>query len=89
MIVCEDSFADGIPETFRDWDRTAVPEEDAQQPAVNGMAINPEVYITDIAFRETIGKAPEERGIQVEYPALCLWQYRIIRQEQILRKFGF
>ena len=62
MIVCEDSFADGIPETFRDRDRTAVPEEDAQQPAVNGMAINPEVCITDIAFRETIGKAPEERG---------------------------
>ena len=26
------------------------------------MAINPEVYITDIAFRETIGKALEERG---------------------------
>ena len=37
------------------------------------MAINPEVYITDIAFWDTFGKALEERGIQVDYPALCLY----------------
>ena len=67
MIVCEESFADGIPETFRDWDKILVPEEDAEQLAVNGMAINPEVYITDIAFRDTIGKELEARGIKVEY----------------------
>ena len=67
MIVCEDSFADGIPETFRDWDRITVPEKDAEQLAVNGISINPEVYITDIAFRDTIGKELERRGIKVEY----------------------
>ena len=67
MIVCEDSFADGIPETFRNWDKITVPEEDAEQLAVNGMAINPEVYITDLAFRDTIGKELEARGIKVEY----------------------
>ena len=67
MIVCEDSFADGIPETFRDWDRITVPEKDAEQLAVNGISINPEVYITDIAFRDTIGKELEEHGIKVEY----------------------
>ena len=66
-IVCEESFADGIPETFRDWDKILVPEEDAEQLAVNGMAISPEVYITDIAFRDTIGKQLEARGIKVEY----------------------
>ena len=67
MIVCEDSLADGIPETFRCWDKIAVPEEDAEQLADNGMAINPEVCITEIAFRNTIGKELEERGIKVEY----------------------
>ena len=67
MIVCEESFADGIPETFRDWDKILVPEEDAVHLAVNGLPISPEVYITDSAFRDTIGKALEERGIKVEY----------------------
>lgn len=56
----------GTPETFRDRDRITVPEEDAVKLAVNGMAINPEVYITDIAFRDTIGKELEEHGIKVE-----------------------
>ncbi len=31
------------------------------------MAINPKVCITDIAFRDTIGKELKERGIKVEY----------------------
>ena len=57
----------GTPEIFRDRDRITVPEEDAVELAVNGMAISPEVYITDIAFRDTIGKELEERGIKVEY----------------------
>ena len=67
MIVCEESLADGVPETFRDWDRIPVPEDDAERLAVNGMAINPDVYITDIAFRDTIGKELEARGVKVEY----------------------
>ena len=57
----------GTPEIFRDWDRITVPKEDAVELAVNGMAISPEVYITDIAFRDTIGKELEARGIKVEY----------------------
>ena len=67
MVVCEESFADGIPETFLDWDRIAVPEKDAEHLAVNGLPVSPEVYITDIAFRESIGLQLEARGIKVEY----------------------
>ena len=67
MIVCEDSFADGIPEAFRDWDRITVPESDARRLAVNGLPVNEEVYITDIAFADTIGRQLEQRGIKVEY----------------------
>lgn len=75
MIVCENSFTEGIPETFRDWDRITVPEKDAENLAVNGMAINPDVYVTDIAFRDTIGKELEARGIMVEY--LDFWATRL------------
>ena len=67
MIVSEDSFADGIPETFKDWDRILVSEKDAEQLAINGLPINQDVYITDIAFKDTIGKELESRGIKVEY----------------------
>ncbi len=67
MIVCEESFAEGIPETFKDWDRINVSEKDAEHLAVNGLPINPDVYITDIEFRDTIGKELEERGVKVEY----------------------
>ena len=67
MIACVDSFADGIPEPFREWDCIEVSEEDAEQLAVNGLPVNSEVYITDIAFRDTIGKELENRGIKVEY----------------------
>ena len=67
MIVCEESFADGIPEAFQDWDQIKVPEEDAEELAVNGLPISEEVYITDLAFKDSIGKELEERGITVEY----------------------
>lgn len=67
MIVCPDSFADGIPETFDTWDMITVPEKDAEHLAVNGLPIDPDVYITDIAFKDTIGKQLEQRGITVEY----------------------
>ena len=67
MIVCEESFADGIPETFKDWDKISVSENDAEHLAVNGLPINEEVYVTDIAFKDTIGKELEARGVKVEY----------------------
>lgn len=67
MIVCEESFADGIPEPFKDWELIKVPEKDAIHLAVNGMAINPDVYITDIEFKDSIGKELEDKGITVEY----------------------
>ena len=67
MVVCEGSFAEGIPETFRMWDRIPIPEEDAEHLAVNGIPVNPDVYITDAAFRESIGKGLEQMGVKVEY----------------------
>ena len=67
MIVCEESFADGIPEAFKDWDRISVPESYAVNMAVNGLPVSPEVYITDIAFKNTVGRELEARGIKVEY----------------------
>lgn len=75
MIVCEDSFVEGIPEAFRDWDRILVPEADAVRLAVNGLAVNPDVYVTDIEFRDTIGKELEARGVKVEY--LDFWATRM------------
>ena len=65
LIACEESFANGIPEPFRDWDRITVPEEDAEHLAVNGLPISPEVYVTDVAFRDTIGKELEARGVKL------------------------
>lgn len=67
MIICEESFVDGIPEQFKDWDYISVPEKDAEHLAINGLPINSDVYITDTAFKDTIGKQLEERGIKVEY----------------------
>ena len=67
MIVCPDSFADGIPETFAKWDMITVSENDARHLAVNGLPVNPDVYITDIAYTDTIGRELEKRGVKVEY----------------------
>ena len=67
MIICEDCLPDGIPEEFSSWDKIVVPAEAAARLAVNGLSINEEVYVTDIAFRDTVGKELEKRGIQVEY----------------------
>ena len=44
-----------------------VPENDAEHLAINGLPVSPEVYITDVAFKDTIGKQLEDRGITVEY----------------------
>ena len=67
MIVCEDCLPDGLPEEFASWDKILVPSEAADRLAVNGLSINEEVYVTDTAFRETVGKELEKRGIHVEY----------------------
>ena len=67
MIICEDCLPDGIPEEFSSWDKIVVPAEAAVRLAVNGLSVNEEVYVTDIAFRDTVGKELEKRGIQVEY----------------------
>lgn len=67
MIVCEDYLPDGIPSELSSWDKIYVPSEDATRLAINGLPLNEEVYITDIAFRDTLGKELEKRGIRVEY----------------------
>ncbi len=36
-------------------------------PRYNGLPINENVYITDSAFKETVGKELEKRGTTVEY----------------------
>lgn len=67
MIVCEDYLPDGIPSEFSSWDKIYVSSEDADRLAINGLPLNEDVYITDIAFRDTLGKELEKRGIRVEY----------------------
>ncbi len=67
MIVCPEAFADGIPEPFADWDKITVSEEEAEKLAVNGLPVNRDVYITDIEFKDTVGKELEARGIKAEY----------------------
>jgi len=67
MIVSMDSLANGLPEELKNWDKIEVSYKDAQDLAVNGLPISSTVYVTDIAFKNTIGKELEKRGIQVEY----------------------
>ena len=67
MIVCEEYLPDGIPEEFSSWDKIYVPARDADRLAVNGLPLNEEVYLTDVAFRDTLGKELEGKGIRTEY----------------------
>jgi len=67
MIVSPEALPAGIPEEFKDWDKIEVTYEAAQNLATNGLPINENVYITDPAFKETVGKELEKRGITVEY----------------------
>lgn len=73
MVVCPEAFLDGIPETLRGWDHVPVSLDDASQLATNGLPINPDVYVTDPAFR-FIGDELARRGVEVEYV-----DYRISR----------
>ena len=47
---------DLFPEAAISRDRITVPEKDAEHPAINRLPVSPEVYITDVAFKDTIGK---------------------------------
>lgn len=67
MIVCEDDLPDGIPEEFSSWEKITVSPESAARLAVNGLSVNEEVYVTDPAFRDTVGAELHKRGIHVEY----------------------
>ena len=67
MIVCEEYLPDGIPKEFSSWDKICLPIEYADRLAVNGLPINEEVYLTDVAFCDTLGKELKKRGVRTEY----------------------
>lgn len=67
MVVCEEAFINGLPKELKNWDKITVNKEDAINLATNGLPINEKVYITDIAFKNTVGAELEKRGITVEY----------------------
>lgn len=67
MIVSEKASLHGIPEIFSDWDKIVVEPEQIQYLTINGLPINENTYIADIAFKDTIGQELEKRGITVEY----------------------
>ncbi|WBW96226.1 dimethylarginine dimethylaminohydrolase family protein [Oceanirhabdus sp. W0125-5] len=67
MIVCEDALPNGIPDELKSWDKIEVSYDDALRTAINGLPINEKVYVADIAFKDSIGKELEKRGITVEY----------------------
>ena len=67
MIVCEDAMPEGLPEQLKGWDKITVTYDEAQALATNGLPIDERTYITDPAFKDTVGKELEQRGIHVEY----------------------
>lgn len=67
MIVSEKALLNGIPRPLKNWDKIVVEPEMIKYLAVNGLPINEDTYLTDVEFRESIGKELEERGITVHY----------------------
>ncbi len=67
MVVCLEALLDGIPEKLKNWDKINVSYDDAQALATNGLPVNEHAYITDIVFKDTVGRELEKRGITVEY----------------------
>lgn len=67
MIVCEEAMPEGLPTELKSWDKITVSKDEAQALATNGLPIDDHTYITDIAFKDTVGKELEKRGIKVEY----------------------
>ena len=66
MIVYEEALPDGIPKSLADWTRIVAIESEASRLGVNGVSINPSVYVTDPEFHR-IGAQIERHGIAVEY----------------------
>ncbi|ARF70645.1 amidinotransferase [Paenibacillus larvae subsp. pulvifaciens] len=67
MIICEEAFPEGIPESLKEWDKVSVSLEDAQKLITNGLPLNEKVYVTDPEFQSSIGEQLTKRGIKVEY----------------------
>ena len=67
MIVCEEAMPEGLPTELKSWDKITVSKDEAQALATNGLPIDDHTYITDTAFKDTVGKELEKRGIKVEY----------------------
>lgn len=67
MIVSEKALINGIPEIFSNWDKIIIDPKEIQYLTINGLPINENTYIADIAFKDSIGKELEKRGIKVEY----------------------
>lgn len=67
MIICEEAFLEGIPESLKEWDKISVSLEDAQKLITNGLPLNEEVYVTDMEFQSIIGEQLTKKGIMVEY----------------------
>lgn len=66
MVVCEDAFLEGVPDTLQNWKRINASFEEATMLATNGLPVSSEVYITDPAFSR-IGEQIASHRIHVEY----------------------
>ncbi|WP_153392847.1 dimethylarginine dimethylaminohydrolase family protein [Chryseobacterium vaccae] len=66
MIICEDTFLDGIPAALKEWKKIHVTLDEAMNLATNGLSVSPKVYITDPSFKH-IGNQIEQENIRVEY----------------------
>ena len=58
---------EGLPGQLRSWDKIVVDKYAAMAFATNGLPIDEQTYVTDPAFKDTVGKELEQRGILVEY----------------------
>lgn len=67
MIVSPKAMLKGIPDFFKDWDKIVLEPEVIKYLTINGLPINKDTYVTDIKFKDTVGKELEKRGIKVEY----------------------
>ncbi|WP_109700319.1 dimethylarginine dimethylaminohydrolase family protein [Chitinophaga deserti] len=66
MLVCEEAFPDGIPQSLQHWQRIPVSLSEAALLATNGLPVNPDVYITDPEFSK-FGEQIAAHGVKVEY----------------------
>lgn len=66
MIVAPEAFVSEVPQVLNGWNRIEASFEDATRLATNGLALSPEVYVTDPDF-EHLGSQVEGHGVKVEY----------------------